>query len=222
MTSEPPLEIKPAPCESDRSLDTARVRPPTPHTPTHPPHTHFPLPSYIPPPSPSLPAPPPPPPPPQSSLPTTYLQGVQLVKLQRPVGQRHGLLVGGLAARLVALARGLVRPVVGQLLQHALLAGQRLDGHVVALAVAAPARQDALPVGDDAAEGDVVPRHVGQGRGLAQALVHDDTLLTHLAGRENKEAWCLTSTETGRFIRDGGKGVWRWRGERAIFFSFPF
>ena len=109
---------------------------------------------------------------------------MQLVELQRPVGQRHGLLVGGLAAGLVALARGLVSPVVGQLLQHALLAGQRLDGHVVALGVAAPAGQDALPVGDDPAEGHVIPGHVRQGRGFALALVHDDALLAYLAATD--------------------------------------
>ena len=28
---------------------------------------------------------------------------------------------------------------------------------------------------------------------------------------------CLTSTETIRFIRDGGKGVWRW-GEREVIY----
>ena len=34
-----------------------------------------------------------------------------------------------------------------------------------------------------------------------------------------KEAWCLTSTETIRLIRDGEKGVWRWGKREIIYLS---
>ena len=35
-------------------------------------------------------------------------------------------------------------------------------------------------------------------------------------GRGVKKTWCLTFTETRRFIRDGEKGVWRGGGGREI------